>query len=164
MNNLQHEVAIRDCGGGNWVLKLIRADLAGPFELSPEMYHSERDAIVAAYKFLEERRKTHPNETWFCKHPDPRINHAYAAIRCKSCSVWILLKHLGLEDGKTGYILIFPEPPRLLTFSMRCEQCGSTSEYDRNDVKPLSVEAAPPPDFIDQLNSVTIKSRDFGNS
>ena len=93
----------------------------------------------------------------------PPIKHAYAALQCKTCSSWLVLKYLGAEDGKTAYALVFPEPPRLVVFSIPCQKCGSTNQYSRNDVKPLSIETAPSSDFVDQIPSVVVKSHELGS-
>jgi hypothetical protein len=45
--------------------------------------------------------------------------YAYAAIRCKTCRIWLPLKYLGPEDGKTIDSWKWPDPPKLLIFSMK---------------------------------------------
>ncbi len=35
----------------------------------PGTYSTEQDAVTAAYKFIHDRRKSHPYEQWFCLHP-----------------------------------------------------------------------------------------------
>jgi len=63
MEDQRHEVMICN-NGALWTLRLRRTD-TGQIEL-PEIYDSEQDATCAAHKFILDRSKSHPTETWFC--------------------------------------------------------------------------------------------------
>ena len=80
------------------------------------------------------------------------------ACLAKGITTWLVLKYLGPEDGKTIYELKFPDPPKLVVFTMKCSTCSSTDHYSRNDVEALSTEQPPDVDFVDQLPGVLVYS------
>lgn len=82
------------------------------------------------------------------------MRHCYVGVRCKSClgegrTTWLLLKYLGPDEGK-AYTLVLPPAPRMATFIMHCDACDFNDTYSRTEAQTVSVEQAPPPDFVNQ--------------
>jgi hypothetical protein len=80
--------------------------------------------------------------------------HVYCAIECKQCrrggvSTLLLLKYLGLSDGRTMYGV--PLAPYTLAVSMYCERCGETSNYSRSEIQVIGTDRPPAPDFVEQF-------------
>jgi hypothetical protein len=81
--------------------------------------------------------------------------YCYVGLRCKTClsegrTNWLLLKFLGLNEGKTAYKLVLPPAPRMAAFPMYCEACDTSDSYSRNEAQIVSLDKAPPPDFVNQ--------------
>lgn len=91
---------------------------------------------------------------------EPVVKYCYAALRCKTCSALMIIKYLGIADGKAIHTLVFPPAPMLMVFSMPCESCGSKHQYIRTDVEAVTTEQAPPPDFVDQMPWASVLSTD----
>jgi len=79
------------------------------------------------------------------------MKHSYAAVRCRSCGVFIILKYLGPQDGSTIYTLLFPPEPIYAFLNMRCGVCGAKNQFLRTDMEYPIRDEAPPSDFYDQL-------------
>jgi hypothetical protein len=82
------------------------------------------------------------------------LKHCYVGVRCKSClqegrTSWLLLKYLG-PNGNVPYNLVLPPAPRMARFHMYCETCDVDDSYARNEAQLVSLEQAPPPDFVNQ--------------
>lgn len=80
--------------------------------------------------------------------------YCYVGVRCKSClqegrTSWLLLKYLGL-NGNAPYRLVLPPVPRMARFPMYCEACDVNDSYSRTEAQIVSLDKAPPPDFINQ--------------
>jgi len=83
------------------------------------------------------------------------MKHCYVGVRCKSClregrTTWLLIKYLGPDEGKTAYKLVLPPAPRMTVFNMHCESCDFNDSYSRNEAQTVSLDQAPPPDFVNQ--------------
>jgi len=50
--------------GDYWFLEIKRPEVT-PISL-PQHYNSEADAVAAAYKFIRNRKVSHPGESWSC--------------------------------------------------------------------------------------------------
>jgi hypothetical protein len=95
------------------------------------------------------------SEQGILSSPTRAAKYSFVGVRCKSClgegrTTWLLLKYLGPEEGKPPYQLILPPAPRMATFHMHCESCDVNDTYSRNEAKIVSLEQAPPPDFVNQ--------------
>ena len=82
------------------------------------------------------------------------LKHCYVGVRCKSClkegrTSWLLLKYLG-PNGNAPYSLVLPPTPRMARFNKYCETCDVDDTYTRNEAQLVSLEQAPPPDFVNQ--------------
>ena len=64
----------------------------------------------------------------------------------------MIIKYLGVANGKAIHTLVFPQTPMLTVFSMPCESCGSRHQYIRTDVEAVTTEQAPPSEFVDQMS------------
>lgn len=91
---------------------------------------------------------------------EPIVKYCYAALRCKTCATLIVLKYLGIADGKAIHTLIFPPEPILTVFSMPCGNCGKTHQYIRTDVEAINSDQAPSTDFVDQMPLASVISTD----
>jgi hypothetical protein len=72
------------------------------------------------------------------------------AVECKDCKLLgvktaLAVKYVGADDGET--IRHLPAPPRFSVFTLTCEACGNTNEYSPSEMRSLSAEKPPPPDF-----------------
>jgi hypothetical protein len=91
---------------------------------------------------------------------DPVVKYCYAALRCKTCATLIVIKYLGIADGKAIHTLVFPPEPMLMVFSMPCGNCGDTHQYIRTDVVAVNTDQAPPSDYVDQMPLASVVSTD----
>lgn len=91
---------------------------------------------------------------------EPVANYCYAALRCKTCEALIVMKYLGIADGKAMHTLVFPPKPILVVFSMPCGKCGETHQYIRTDVVAVNTDHAPPSDYVDQMPLASVISTD----
>ena len=89
------------------------------------------------------------------------MKYAYAVFPCKTCSKMTPLKYLGEQPGKRAYALLFPPIPIFTLVAMRCQACGSTHDYIRTDIQCVVLDQAPPSDFVDQIPTTEVVSKDF---
>jgi len=72
-------------------------------------------------------------------------SHVYCAVKYRNCSTFLLLKHLGVHDGRSEYDLPSSCPEIL---SVVCASCDARSRYTREDVEIIVRDEPPPPDFV----------------
>jgi hypothetical protein len=75
-------------------------------------------------------------------------NYVYCAVRCGKCDSVLILKYLGVHDGRVEYDLPDSCP---LIFSMNCSACRETEYHNLRDVEVVALEEPPPPDFLEQF-------------
>lgn len=91
---------------------------------------------------------------------EPVVKYCYAAFRCKTCETLIVIKYLGIADGRAIHTMVFPPEPILTVFPMPCGNCGKTHQYLRTDVVAVNSDQAPTSDYVDQIPLASVISTD----
>ena len=78
------------------------------------------------------------------------MNHVYCSVRCGRCKTILVLKYLGVHDGREEYDIPDSCP---VFFKMRCSnvECREIIQYTRNDVEVIAFPESPPSDFVEQF-------------
>ena len=74
--------------------------------------------------------------------------HVYCSVKCKRCNRLLVIKYLGVHDGRAEY-----DVPGPVLFKARCTNvdCREIMQYTRFDVEVIGTPEPPPPDFVEQF-------------